>query len=119
MYDWEHHHTQPYWCKRTYLEKRNKDKYKCSVPVKNNEYCPSFEYYMKKGNTCKNIIKSSMRTNEDFDLASELCILPKIKSVYINPNKNIFKGVYKMRSKTRKIKGKSKNITNNYLNIIY
>lgn len=81
--------SMPYHCKKNALEKRNKIEYGCPVPMKEFEYCPSFEYLKKKGKTCKQIITKSMDTNNMYTALSSACISPfkKIKTIRLPQNK--------------------------------
>ena len=81
--------SMPYHCKKNALEKRNKTEYGCPVPMKEFEYCPSFEYLKKKGKTCKQIITKSMDTNNMYTALSSACISPfkKIKTIRLPKDK--------------------------------
>jgi hypothetical protein len=81
--------SMPYYCKKNALERRNRDEYGCPVPMKEFEYCPSFEYLKNKGKTCKYIIKKSMSTSDMYTLLSKLCISPfkKIKTIRLPKDK--------------------------------
>jgi hypothetical protein len=81
--------SMPYQCKKNALERRNRNEYRCSVPMKEFEYCPSFEYLKKKGKTCKQIITKSMDTNDMYTFFSKICISPfkKIKTIRLPKDK--------------------------------
>lgn len=52
------------FCSKERLNKRNHDKYKCQLPIGPYEHCPTFSYlHNVKHKTCRNIIKSSTKTN--------------------------------------------------------
>lgn len=93
--------TQPYWCKKKYLENRNSKKYGCPIPVKEYEYCPSFAILKQRGKTCKQILHSSMRTNDIYTMLSDLCIIPPRKNVTIR-SANIPSANIKQSRSTRK-----------------
>jgi hypothetical protein len=100
---------QPFWCKREILEERNRNKYGCAVPMREYDYCPSFQYLKQKGKTCKKIIESSMNTNDIFTLGSKLSIIPKFNNIPINKTRNIVKSSLLNRRKTRKIRHTNRN----------
>lgn len=128
--------TQIYFCKKNYLEKRNRDDYKCSVPVKEFEYCPSFKYLREeKKKTCREIIKSALSPNNLYNFFSPLCLLPvrKVKTIKIQKEgsrytkqkgtRKIYRGMpivlKKYKKKTlKKSKSKSKTNHNNHNNTI-
>lgn len=114
--------SQPYYCKKKYLEERNRSVYGCSVPVNEFEYCPSFEYLRnKKKKTCKEIIKKAMETNDIFTGMSSICIFPvkHIKSIHVSSDdpkytkikgtRHIYKGIPSKLKKYKHKTVKSKN----------
>jgi hypothetical protein len=96
--------SQPFWCKRPYLEKRNHEKYDCPINIKEFEYCPSFTILKKRGKTCKQIIKSSRNTNDMYTLMSDLCVSPVWNPKTVNKRKHIFLSQPIKKRHTRKIK---------------
>jgi hypothetical protein len=102
--------SQPKKCQREELENRNRKKYECAVPMREYEYCPSFHYLKQKGKTCKNILESSMTTNEKYNIFAELFKSsitnnnPITNNNSININKNIVKSIPKTRRETRKVR---------------
>lgn len=96
--------SQPKWCKRDHLEQRNHKQHGCPTPVKEFEYCPSFDALKKRGKTCKQILKSAMRTNENYTLAADLCVFPVWKPKPINSRKHIIMSPPVKRRGTRKVK---------------
>ncbi len=101
--------SQPFWCQRKELEKRNRKKYNCAVPMREYEYCPSFHSLKRKGRTCKRIIETSMNSNEDYDKFVHISRFPKFTKIPININKNIVKSIPKTKSKTRKVRRTNRN----------
>jgi hypothetical protein len=81
--------SMPYQCKKNALERRNKEKYGCPDPMKEFEYCPSFEYLKSKGKKCKQIIKKSMDTNDMYTFFSKWCDgkVHKIKTIRLPKDK--------------------------------
>lgn len=59
------------WCTKSGLNTRNAEKYGCPATTGMYEYCPSFGYLHKiKGKSCKDILISSGRTDEEMTFYS-------------------------------------------------